>query len=107
MALSEHERRVLDQIAQQLEQEDPKLASRMGPLPLQSRTRRHVVAGVFAGMVGCLVLLVGVAAQAMFLGVLGFLIMGAGAYLATMRIGALRIRSAQPESPPMGQIERG
>lgn len=107
MALSEHEKTALEQIAQQLLQDDPKFASTLGPVSTPPTTARHMILGTFSAVAGCLVLLTGVAAQALILGIIGFTIMGAGAYLATMRLDPLRIRRRPARSPSTGQTERG
>jgi uncharacterized membrane protein YphA (DoxX/SURF4 family) len=106
MALSEHEKKMLEQIAQELEGDDPRFASKMGSTPGQAKAR-HTAFGIFAAVVGCLVLLTGVAARAPALGVIGFAIMGTGAYLATMRVASLRIRWRPSSSPSMGSAELG
>lgn len=91
MALSEYEQATLEQIALSLEHDYPKLASRLVSEPLPPVSARPTVAGIFGALVGCLVLLVGVAVQALLLGVIGFAIMGAGAYFATLRVGGFRL----------------
>ncbi len=106
MALSEHEKKMLEQIAQQLESDDPKFVSKMRSAPGQGKAK-HTALGVFASLVGCLVLLTGIAARAPALGVIGFTIMGAGAYLATMRVASLRIRRRPSSAPSMGPAELG
>lgn len=106
MALSEHEKAILEQIAQELESDDPKFASKMGLNPRPTRVRNTAL-GILAAIVGCLVLLTGVATRTTALGVLGFMIMGVGAYLATIRVGSLRIRRRPTSSPSMGPAELG
>lgn len=106
MALSEHEKKMLEQIAQDLERDDPKFASKMKSTPGPAKAR-HTALGIFATLVGCLVLLTGVAARTPALGVIGFAIMGTGAYLATMRVASLRIRRRPSSSPSMGPAELG
>lgn len=90
MSLSEHEQRLLDHIAEQLEREDPKLASKMGPV--QAVPGRLVATGALVIVVGCLVLVTGIVTQALVLGVAGFAIMGVGAYLVTLRISTPKVR---------------
>jgi hypothetical protein len=87
MPLSEHEQRLLDQLEQQLHAEDPKFASSLGSDPARTFSTRHIVIGALAAIAGILVLLLGVAWQAIPLGVLGFVIMGAGVYFGTLRRG--------------------
>lgn len=97
---------MLEKIAQELERDDPKFASKMGSMPGPA-TRRHLASGIFGAVVGCLVLLAGVAAHTPALGIIGFTIMSAGAYLATKRIDSLRIRRRPSSSPSMGPAEMG
>jgi Flp pilus assembly protein TadB len=86
--LSEHEQKLLEQLEKQLHEDDPKFASSMGSDPGRSWSTRHLVIGVLATLAGVLLLLVGVTVQNIFVGVLGFVVMGAGVYFATMRSSA-------------------
>lgn len=85
MPLSEHEQKLLEQLEKQLHEDDPKFASSMGSDPGRSWSTRHLVIGVLATLAGVMLLLVGVTVQNIFVGVLGFVVMGAGVYFATMR----------------------
>jgi hypothetical protein len=85
MPLSEHEQKLLEQLEKQLHEDDPKFASSMGSDPGRSWSTRHLVIGVLATLAGVMLLLVGVTIQNIFVGVLGFVVMGAGVYFATMR----------------------
>ena len=85
MPLSEHEQKLLEQLEKQLHEDDPKFASSMGSDPGRSWSTRHLVIGVLATLAGVLLLLVGVTMQSIPVGVLGFVVMGAGVYFATMR----------------------
>lgn len=85
MPLSEHEQRLLDQLEQQLHAEDPKFANALSSSPARSMSTRNVVIGVLVMIVGLLVLLGGVATQLLVVGILGFLIMGGGVYLAVSK----------------------
>jgi Flp pilus assembly protein TadB len=85
MPLSEHEQKLLEQLEKQLHEDDPKFASSMGSDPGRSWSTRHLVIGVLATLAGVLLLLVGVTIQSIPVGVLGFVVMGAGVYFATMR----------------------
>ena len=82
MPLSEHEQRLLDQLEQQLHAEDPKFANALSSAPARSMSTRNIVIGVLVMITGLLVLLGGVALQFIPLGILGFLVMGAGVYIA-------------------------
>ncbi|MDQ0028701.1 DUF3040 domain-containing protein [Arthrobacter bambusae] len=105
MALSEYEKKTLEQIAQELERDDPRLASKMTLMP--GKASGHLGAGILTCLAGCLVLITGIAARAPALGIIGFTIMGTGAYLATIRIRSLRIRRRPEASPSMGPAELG
>lgn len=85
MPLSEHEQRLLDELEQQLHAEDPKFAKALASDPVRSLSTRHIVIGVLVMIVGILVLLSGVAIKLTVIGILGFLIMGAGVYVAVSR----------------------
>jgi hypothetical protein len=78
MPLSEHEQKLLEQLEKQLHEDDPKFANSMGSDPIRSWSTRHIVIGVLGTIAGILLLLVGVSLQNIFLGVLGFIVMGAG-----------------------------
>jgi Flp pilus assembly protein TadB len=88
MPLSEHEQKLLEQLEKQLHEDDPKFANSMGSDPGRSWSTRHVVIGVLCALAGIFLLLVGVTIQNIFVGVLGFVVMGAGVYFATMRNSA-------------------
>jgi Flp pilus assembly protein TadB len=85
MPLSEHEQKLLEQLEKQLHEDDPKFANSMGSDPGRSWSTRHVVIGVLCALAGVFLLLVGVTLQNIFVGVLGFVVMGGGVYFATMR----------------------
>ena len=87
MPLSEHEQKLLEQLEKQLHEDDPKFASSMGSDQGRSWSTRHLVIGVLGTLAGILLLLTGVWLQNIFVGVLGFVVMGAGVYFATMRSG--------------------
>ncbi|MET3921870.1 DUF3040 domain-containing protein [Arthrobacter sp. UYEF20] len=89
MPLSEHEQKLLEQLEKQLNEDDPKFASSMGSDPGRSWSTRHLVIGVLATLAGIMLLLVGVTVQNIVVGVLGFVVMGAGVYFATMRSSAV------------------
>jgi hypothetical protein len=88
MPLSEHEQKLLEQLEKQLHEDDPKFANSMGSDPGRSWSTRHVVIGVLCALAGIFLLLVGVTLQNIFVGVLGFVVMGGGVYFATMRNSA-------------------
>ena len=73
MPLSEHEQRILEQLERDLMSQDPKLATALKAEPGHSASK-VIVAGVGI-VVGLLLLVLGVAQGAMWLGVIGFLLM--------------------------------
>lgn len=85
MPLSEHEQRLLDQLEQQLHAEDPKFAHALSSAPSRSMSTRNIVIGVLIVITGLLVLLGGVATHLIILGILGFLVMGAGVWVALLK----------------------
>jgi hypothetical protein len=112
MPLSEHEQKLLEQLEKQLHEDDPKFASSMGSDPGRSWSTRHLVVGVLGALAGILLLLLGVSLQSIPLGVLGFVVMGAGVYYATMRSSSGRAKSGnttrksgKPRSSFMSNLE--
>lgn len=85
MALSEHEQRLLDQLEQQLHADDPKFAHSMASSNNRSMSTRRIVIGSLVTIAGLAVLLLGIWNQFIPVGVLGFLVMGAGVYYATTK----------------------
>lgn len=101
MPLSEHEQKLLEQLEKQLHEDDPKFANSMGSDPGRTWSTRHIVIGVLCALAGIALLLVGVTVQNIFVGVLGFMVMGGGVYFATMRNAAGgKGRSAPGTSKP-------
>jgi len=90
--LSEHEQQLLAQLEKQLHADDPRFATSMGSRAVRGASTRNIVLGIVVAVVGLLVLLGGVVLKSVLVGVLGFVIMGAGVYFATLRSG--RPRSA-------------
>jgi len=110
MPLSEHEQKLLEQLEKQLHEDDPKFASSMGSDPGRSWSTRHLVIGVLGALAGILLLLLGVSLQSIIVGVLGFIVMGAGVYFATMRNSGGRAAGAgrkpgKPRSSFMSNLE--
>ena len=112
MPLSEHEQKLLEQLEKQLHEDDPKFASSMGSDPGRSWSTRHLVIGVLGTLAGILLLLLGVSLQSIVVGVLGFVVMGAGVYFATMRSaggkskpGAAGRKPGKPRSSFMSNLE--
>ncbi|XAS65309.1 DUF3040 domain-containing protein [Micrococcaceae bacterium Sec5.8] len=114
MPLSEHEQKLLEQLEKQLHEDDPKFASSMGSDAGRSWSTRHLVIGVLATLAGVVLLLLGVTIQSILVGVLGFVVMGAGVYYATMRgagAGTAKAsgpagKSGKPRSSFMSNLEQ-
>ncbi|GAA1120612.1 DUF3040 domain-containing protein [Nesterenkonia jeotgali] len=83
MPLSEREQRMLKQLEEQLQSEDPSFASSMQDSPAGKLNVRNIVLGALVAVLGIVVLLLGIYNQWIPVGVIGFLIMGAGVYYAT------------------------
>lgn len=85
MPLSEHEQQLLAQLEKQLHADDPRFATSMGSRAVRGASTRNIVLGIVIAVVGLLVLLGGVVLKSVLVGILGFLVMGAGVYVATLR----------------------
>ena len=104
MSLSDEERRSLEELERDLAATDPDL-----DLQLKSGRPRGTVArtllGLLAMLGGFAMVIAGIATQIVFVGVVGFLLAGAGAYLLLSRfVLKRRIRRSDEgrssESPP-------
>jgi DUF3040 family protein len=80
--LSEHEQRLLEQMEQQLSVEDPKFASAMRGSAARVKARRRMILGALGVLVGLGLVLLGVAQGQVIIGIAGFALMVAGAWLA-------------------------
>lgn len=113
MPLSEHEQRLLEQLERQLHASDPELASSLSSDRARTLSARNIVLGVLVGLAGLMMLLFGIGTQQILLGVAGFLLMGAGVYIATISRGKNGFRqSSEASSKPrsktgfMANLER-
>jgi hypothetical protein len=100
MPLSEHEQRLLDQLERQLYADDPKLASTLRGGAKGGPNRRRVLLGLFAVVAGMGMLVGGAAAKYWPLGVLGFVVMLAGGWLASTGWQSKSARSTASPSQP-------
>lgn len=85
MPLSEHEQRLLEQMEQQLSVDDPKFANAMRGSATRAKARRRMVLGALGVLIGLGLVVLGVArggAAGLILGIAGFALMVAGAWLA-------------------------
>lgn len=90
MPLSEYEQRMLEQMERQLRSDDPKFADTLGSRRSAGST---VLLGALILIAGVGLLIAGVVTQMPWLGVLGFVAMFAGVWLA---VSAPRRRTPQP-----------
>ncbi|MGH3358357.1 MAG: DUF3040 domain-containing protein [Nocardioidaceae bacterium] len=81
MPLSEEEQRLLQQLEQALAAEDPSLASTLRGSKMRARNRRQAIASALGFILGVGILMIGVIATLTVVGVVGFLVMLATAYL--------------------------
>ncbi len=98
--LSEHEQRLLEQMEKALYAEDPKFATSLRSTGVASRGRAAL--GVLAVLAGLGIVLAGMALPMALLGVVGFVVMLAGAvmtYFAFTRGGTASAEAATPDSP--------
>lgn len=92
MALSEQERKILEQLQEQLAADDPRFASRMEEEAQQVHTpsgmrfsRKKITIGALIFVLGLATLLAGVSMQLIIVGIIGFVIMGGGVIYATSK----------------------
>ncbi|MDI3331794.1 MAG: DUF3040 domain-containing protein [Micrococcus sp.] len=88
MPLSEREQKLLEQLEQQLNAEDPHFATSMSETGTTRFSTSRLVAGAVTAAVGLGVLLWGVSQQAIWLGIIGFVLMAVGVYVGTARTKA-------------------
>lgn len=104
MALSEHEKQLLDELERGLMESDKGMASKAERV---GNPATKLIGGALLAVVGLGVLLTGVLIQFAPIGVFGFLIMLAGLVVATKNIQLPDIRSgfgqSSPNSPKPGR----
>ncbi|SOD74339.1 hypothetical protein SAMN05892883_3523 [Jatrophihabitans sp. GAS493] len=93
MPLSDREQQLLDQIEQALYAEDPKFATTVRSARPRSHARRWLVLCLFGVVGGLAIVLAGLAAKLIVLGVLGFVLIVASCVYATTLLTA---RNAAP-----------
>jgi Protein of unknown function (DUF3040) len=100
--LSEEELRLLEQMERALVAEDPKLASTMRGATLRATARRRALIAAFVFVLGIAVLMTGAVTQLIPVGIIGFVVMLASAYVA---LSSWRGQDKTPERN--GQSETG
>lgn len=84
MPLSEHEQRMLEEMEQALYADDPKFGKHLVGPDERTTSRRRIVLGVLGAIAGLGLVVIGVTADLIWLGGIGFALMVAGgAYAAT------------------------
>jgi len=103
--LSEHEQRLLEQMERALYAEDPKFASTLRDGSGRRGNRRHVAIGVLGLIAGLGLLVVGVAMPQQVVGVVGFVLMLGGAFVAirAMRAPAPEETTDEKAAPQAGK----
>ncbi len=96
MPLSEEELRLLEQMERALVEEDPKFASTLRGTSLRSIARRRAIIAGVAFVVGVAVMMTGVVAQLIPVGIVGFLIMLASATIGLTAVRGQRAGGAAP-----------
>ncbi|AXK44627.1 DUF3040 domain-containing protein [Brachybacterium saurashtrense] len=87
MPLSEHEQKMLDEMERQLFADDPRLARAFAPTARPRRSGRRILIGLGAVVVGLGILVLAVSLPAVWLGVIAFIGMLAGAVYAVTAPG--------------------
>jgi hypothetical protein len=111
--LSEHEQRLLEQMEQQLSVEDPKFASAMRGSVARAKARRRIILGALGVLVGLGLVLLGVAQGIIYVGIAGFALMVAGAWLAITPerrkgpVGAVAADGTTQPHPARGRDGKG
>ncbi|MDN5688851.1 MAG: DUF3040 domain-containing protein [Brachybacterium sp.] len=82
MPLSDHEQKMLDEMERQLFADDPRLARAFAPTKSRRRSGRRIAIGLGGVVVGLGVLILAVSLPAIWLGVIAFIGMLAGAVYA-------------------------
>lgn len=96
MPLSEHEQRVLEQMEQALSAEDPRFASQMLGKSRAGIQRRRTALGVVVAILGLGLVVLGVTAQQIWLGGLGF---------GAMVLGGFWTFTPAPNRPTLGTVQ--
>jgi hypothetical protein len=91
MALTEHEQHQLRLLSEHLLKDDPRLAAKLAAGPAPDPPSGRFGAGTLSLLVGLLVFAAGIAARTPALGVLGFALAVAGAYLVSRRFHLRRV----------------
>jgi hypothetical protein len=100
--LSDHEQRLLEQMERALYQEDPKFASSLRSGRSGGLDRRKIAVGVAGVMLGLITVVAGVAVSQPIIGIVGFVIMIAGAFWAWLGSRGSAEQGAEQEGAAPG-----
>lgn len=106
MPLSDHEQRLLEQMERALYAEDPKFADALRKTNRPSVDRKWVVLGALGVLAGLGILVLGVAIPFIPLGVLGFLVMFAGAFGTYRAFGKRSASTEQAAADPRVAVKK-
>ncbi len=107
MPLSDEEARMLAQLEQSLAAEDPEFASTLRGSKVLARSRRTAVLAAIGFIVGLGVMFTGAVTATTWIGVIGFVVMLASAYVfATAWSRGQAIREADPTATSSGPRSR-
>ncbi len=101
MALSEHEKRLLDQMEAALLTEDPKLATTLSGTKMPIARNRSLLAIALLAL-GLATIFGGLIAKVTLIGVIGFLVALSGLILLISSVGAVTKAAKSPRSPRKG-----
>jgi hypothetical protein len=105
--LSEHEQRLLEQIERALVDDDPKFASTVRSGDRRLKARRRLQLGILLFVVGLGVMIGGVVAQSVLIGVLGALVMFGGGALLVLNSKSATGAVEGGSGPAAGPAARG
>jgi hypothetical protein len=105
--LSEHEQRLLEQIERALVDDDPKFASTVRSGDRRLKARRRLQLGILLFVVGLGVMIGGVVAQSVLIGVLGALVMFGGGALLVLNYKSATGAVEGGSGPAAGPAARG
>ena len=108
MALSEYERKMLEELEAQLSDEDPGFADTLKPKPSPKAAARqvsirHLVLGLLVVFGGIAVLTLGVSAEMEIVGLLGIVVMFLGTWYMTAGVKSFPVEKAENGDPGRAQ----
>ena len=107
MPLSEHEQRLLEQIERALVDDDPKFASSVRSGDRRLKARRTFMLGALLLLVGLAVMIGGVVAQSVPVGILGSAVMFGGGVLVVLNYNAASGAVEAGAAPTTGPARSG